>query len=58
VRIKATQLFSVKGMYQVKKVIEEHGLKFAKDELTKLREIIQDYSIVNVTLVSWVTGAT
>ena len=45
-------------MYQVKKVIEEHGLKFAKDELTKLREIIQDYSIVNVTLVSWVTGAT
>ena len=45
VRIKATQLFSVKGIYQIKKVIEEHGLKFAKDELTKLREMIQDFGI-------------
>ena len=45
IRVRATKLFDVKGIYDVKEVVRRHGLDFVKEELKVLQSIIKDYDI-------------
>ncbi len=46
IRVKASKLHVVRGIHDIRRIVNKHGLDFVKNELEALRKLIEDSNIV------------
>lgn len=45
IRVKASKLYGARGVYDIRRIVAEHGLDFVKDELEALRKLVEENNI-------------
>lgn len=46
IRVKASKPYGARGVYDIRRIVDKHGLDFARNELEVLRKLIEENDVV------------